>query len=205
MSTKYISPKQPRAIETERRFLESMNELLVSTSYRQLSIEMIAAHSNLQKGAFLNRFGSKRQALFLLFQQYCEDCYRNIDDMSQLVPYTDLSINEICANISSIFEQLLITHFSSNRAMFECFGEDLEVHELTKGIFKRTVAMMRAIQLRYGLNSQEAEANAFAATQILVTINFNFVMKAMPGLPIDKAKRHQLIGKLIAEALAFES
>lgn len=27
--------------------------------------------------------------------------------------------------------------------------------------------------------------NAFAATQILAMINFNFVMKAMPALPID--------------------
>jgi hypothetical protein len=201
----YITPKQPRAIETERRFLESMDALLTSTSYSTLSIEMIAEHAHLQKGAFLNRFGSKKQALFLLFKQYCDECYRSIDEMSQSVPNTNLGLVDLCAEISATFERLLIKHFSSNRAMYECFGEDLEVHDLTKGIFKRTVAMMMGIQKHYGLIQPEVQNNAFSATQILVTINFNFVMKAMPALPIEKAKRHRLIGKLIAEALAFKS
>lgn len=201
----YSPPKQPRAIETERRFLESMDELLASTSYSKLTIEMVADHAHLQKGAFLNRFGSKKQALFLLFKQYCDACYRGIDEMSQSVPKTQLGLDGLCAEISAKFEHLLVKHFSANRAMYECFAEDLEVHELTKGIFKRTVALMVSIQQRYGLDNPDADENAFAATQVLVTINFNFVMKAMPALPIDKTKRHRLIGKLIAEALAFET
>lgn len=204
-SEMYITPKQPRAIETERRFLESMDMLLVSNSYSKLSIEMIAEHAHLQKGAFLNRFGSKKQALFLLFRLYCEECYSTINEISQLVPNTTLSLNEMCASVSSQFEQLLIKNFSANRAMYECFAEDLEVHELTKGIFKSCVAMMLGIQNRYGLLNHEAKGNAFAATQLLVTINFNVVMKAMPAMPIEKTKRHKLIGNIIAEALTFKS
>lgn len=200
----YTPPQQQRAIESERRFLESMNALLKSTSYSKLSIEMIAAHSHLHKGAFLNRFGSKKQALFLLFKQYCDDCNCRIDQMNRSVPHANLSLSELCMNISATFEELLVKHFSSNRAMYECFAEELEVHELTKSIFKRTVAMMISIQKHYKFIRTDSHENAFAATQLLVTINFNSVMKAMPGLPIDSIKRHRLIGKMISEALTFE-
>lgn len=204
-TTMYNPPKQQRAIDTERRFLEAMDALLTSSSYSKISIEMIASHANLHKGAFLNRFGSKKQALVVLFGQYCEECYCHIDDMIRSVPKTGSNIESIGADISATFEQLLVKHFSANRGMYECFGEDLKVHPLTKGIFKRTVVMMKVIQSHYGITQRRASAQAFAATQILVTVNFNFVMNAMPGLPASQVKRHQLIGKLIAETLAFDA
>lgn len=65
--------------------------------------------------------------------------------------------------------------------------------------------MMREIQKKFFADSACSDVGAFAAAQLMVTINYNVVMKAMPAMPIEKSMRHKLIGKLIAEALTFKS
>lgn len=199
----YTPPKQQRAIETENRFLDAMDELLVTTSYAQLTIERIAVKAGLNKGSFLNRFGNKKQALFVLFKRYCDECQQRIAQKSSNISSADLPLDEICAEVSEQFEQLLIKHFSANRAMYECFTQELEVDDMTKNIFRSAVALMMVIQDRYAIAVVDREESAFYATQLLVTLNFNCVMKAMPAMPVDKSKRHKLVGKLLAQALMF--
>jgi hypothetical protein len=47
------------------------------------------------------------------------------------------------------YEALLKKYIASNRAMHEHFLKDLEVHELTKGIFRECVEMMRHIHKQF--------------------------------------------------------
>jgi hypothetical protein len=46
-----------------------------------------------------------------------------------------------------------------------------------------------------------SELGAYAAAQLLVSLNFHYVMRAMPALPLDDYQRHTLNAALIALAL----
>ena len=199
----YSPPQQTRAQATETRFLDAVEALLVTKSITRLTIDEIADHAQLSRGAFLKRFGSKKQALVLLFRRHCDDCN---DVMANIVKGLDSegqSVLDVCTHASESFERLLIKHFSANRAMYELYLEELEVHEWTKEIFLNAVSMMREIQKKHFSGSASSDVGAFAAAQLMVTINYNFVMKAMPGMPLDRQVRQQLIGKIMADALAL--
>ena len=60
--------------------------------------------------------------------------------------------------------------------------------------------MMRSVQSAYSLNSS-SDVGAYAAAQLLVSIDFHYVMKAMPALPADPEVRHQLIADLLVVAI----
>lgn len=199
----YSRPQQSRAQATEQRFLDAMDHLLVIKSITKLTIDEIADQAQLSRGAFLKRFGSKKQALILLFRRHCDECNEVMRDIVRGLGNDGQSLLGACTHASTSFELLLIKHFSSNRAMYELYLEDLEVHELTKGIFLNAVNMMREIQKTYLSGTASSDVGAFAAAQLMVTINYNVVMKAMPAMPIERQVRQPLIGKIIADALAI--
>lgn len=197
----YQKPKQSRSIETEQRFLDAFNRLLVSKSYGKLTIDDIADHAGLHRGAFLKRFGSKKQALMILWGQYCCQCSIAMQEMTQSLPDCTTSFEDTCIEISRRLEELQLRHFSANRAINEHFMEDLEVAEPTKEAFRESVEMMRCVQRRFLKGAHFSDAGAFAAAQLLLTINYNYVIRAMPALPMDAKIRHRLIGKVVLNAL----
>ena len=67
----YTPPTQARSRNTERRFLAALDELLRVNGYINTTIDDIADRAGLTKAAFLKRFGSKEQAVILLFSKYC--------------------------------------------------------------------------------------------------------------------------------------
>lgn len=76
---------------------------------------------------------------------------------------------------------------------------ELEAYDLTKRIFTECVHMMKHIQENF--LDKGTYAGVRSAAQVLVTVNFNYVLEAMPALPIDYTKRHQLIADLVETAL----
>lgn len=197
----YQKPKQSRAIETEQRFLDAFNRLLVSKSYGKLTIDDIADQAGLHRGAFLKRFGSKKQALMILWEQYCDQCSIAMQEMIHSLHDSSASLEDTCTEISRRLEQLQLGHFSANRAINEHFMEDLEVAEPTKEAFRESVEMMRCVQRKFLKGTHFSDAGAFAAAQLLLTINYNYVIRAMPALPMDAEIRHRLIGKVVLSAL----
>lgn len=197
----YRPPRQSRAIETERKFLQALDELLTEKSFSSTSIQEIAVRAGLDKGAFLKRFGTKKKALELLFEQYCGYVFSTLAELKgQLETYN--SAQDVCHAMSARLETLLSQNFSANRAMNELYLEELKVDDLTKGIFLATVDLMQAVQRRFQSElSGGGKAGAFAATQLLVTINYNYVLKAMPALPADPEVRHVMVARLLVEAL----
>jgi AcrR family transcriptional regulator len=196
----YKKPLQPRAIATENRFLDALNELLKDKSLGQLSIDEIAQHAQLTRGAFLKRFGSKKQALFVLWAFYCT---RASEEMVTIANgLQDFAcIEDACMHMSRRLEHIQTHAFSVNRAMHEDFQENLRIDPQTKKIFLDCVGLMRQVQKRFNLAHSASDAGAFAAAQLLITINYNYVLKAMPALPIDPQARHKLIGDVVALAL----
>lgn len=110
------------------------------------------------------------------------------------------TLHWLLRDASQRFEALLKMHLASNRAMHEMFMQRLEVHDMTKEIFIECVEMMRAIQKEYLLHGSFTDAGAFSAAQLLVTIDYNFVLRAMPALPQSHAQRHHLIADVLKVA-----
>lgn len=219
MVAPYTKPIQARAAETERRFLLALETLLAERSFAQLSVEDIAVQARLTRSAFLKRFGSKQQALLVLFQRYCDDCAATLDDLGRQLPVAPGAasaaaaagaggaaggghgLEAFCARVSARLEALIVRHFPANRAMHELFMEDLQVAQPTKTVFRQTVGFMRAVQHSHLGSVPRSEWSAYAAAQLLVTLNYNHVLRAMPAFPVEPEVRHRLIGVLLATTL----
>jgi len=196
----YKKPTQARAIATEQRFLNALDECLREKSFDATSIVDIAERAGLHRSAFLNRFGDKQQALLVLFERYCDLVFDVVETLrSNIDAYKTL--DALCREMSSQLEQIQMAHFGANRAMQEYFYQKLETHDLVKRIFLDTVGLMKSAQHKFLDESQPTDERAFAATQLLVTLNFNYVMRGMPGLPKGSEDRHALISKCMCAAL----
>lgn len=196
----YQPPSQSRSRNTERRFLAALDELLRVNGYSNTTIDEVAERAGLTRAAFLKRFGSKEQAVIVLFSKYCEQVsglMRSLHNQLPNFPNLHFTLREM----SQQFEAVLQMHMSSNRAMHEHFQQRLEVHDLTKQIFKQCVGLMKAVQARFHEEGSYTEAGAWYATQLLVTIDYNYLLRAMPALPEDHETRHSLVADLLEVAL----
>ena len=196
----YKKPQQTRAITSEQRFLDALHELLQEKSFRQLTIDEIAERAIQTRSAFLKRFGSKKQALLILYERYCDKVFATMAQIEQNLPQYK-SAQDACSQSSRLAERLQVADFPANRAMHEVFQEELAVDPRTKAIFMGCVELMRKIQKQWPQGTPPTDAGAFAAAQMFFTIGYNYVLKAMPGLPADPDARHTLIGNIVSEAL----
>lgn len=193
-------PIQARSKLTERKFLRAFDELLRLHGFAATTIDDVAKLSGQTRSAFIKRFGSKQGALEALFEKYCDaasatmrDLVLELDNAAKLHP--------VLTSTSQRYEALLQTHKASNRAMHEHFMKDLEVHDLTKGIFRQSVEMMSHIQQKFLEDGTYTHKGAWAAAQVLVTVNYNYVLEAMPAFPVGYSERHHLIADLLEVAL----
>lgn len=196
----YQKPIQPRAIATEQRFLDALHHLLKDKSFGQLSIDEIAGHAGLTHSAFLKRFGTKKQALLVLYEKYCDKASAVMAEISRNMAVYE-HIEDVCQEMSIQLERIQLDDFPANRAMHEDFLGNLKVDPRTKKIFLECVELMRCVQKVFMKGTAASDTGAFAAAQLLITINYNYVLKAMPALPGSADLRHRLIGKIVAEAL----
>lgn len=196
----YQAPKQQRAIESETRFLNAFDEILKQRSYNNTTILDIANRAGLHKGAFLKRFGTKRGALVELFERYCIAASSAIAQGHARIDQHSL-LHELCFELSQTQEKLQLIHFSANRAMHEFFMEELEVEPQTKRIFKQLAGLMQSIQNHYLPDQNCTAEGAYAAAQLMVTLNYNYVLQAMPAFPSNHKQRHDLIANLVIRAL----
>ena len=198
----YVKPKQQRALETEQKFLDALDECLKSKSYSETSINDIADVAGLHRGAFINRFGSKQEALFQLYSRYADRASAVLQAIeSRLDAFS--SLNEVCVHMSHELERIQLLDFSANRAMNEFFLSELKTDPQTIRIFKETVALMKQVQHKFLPLGSFTDTGAYAGAQILVTSNYFYVLNAMPALPRDREVRHGLIGQWISQALVL--
>jgi AcrR family transcriptional regulator len=198
----YVKAKQPRGIATEQSFLDAFEQCLGQKSFLATTVDDIAETAGLSRGAFLRRFGSKKAALLALYGRFCDAALEEVARIS-LHMYTWKTLEEACVEASHSLERLQAAHFAANRAMHELFLDSLSAEPKTKEIFLATVALMRAFQRHFLPGQPCTEAGAFAASQLLVTVNYNYVLKAMPALPRQADERHRMIAHWMAWALRF--
>ena len=92
--------------------------------------------------------------------------------------------------------------FSANRAMFQYFEEELQANPITKMVFMECVDLMVRIRKKFLHIDSERDTCDFSAAQLLITLNYNYVLRAMPGFPADHTQRHKLIGQLTSIILS---
>lgn len=198
----YRSPTQLRAKKTEDTFLSAFRQLLSDQGFAKTSIDEIALLSGQTRSAFLSRFGTKKAALFVLFDEYCAEVSELMTNISLQIQRFDDA--EACVNrMSTSLEARLIKHFASNRAMHEIYLEDLQTDERTQRIFRQLVELMRQTQEHHLSSVGYTSTGAYCAAQLLVTINYNYVLKAMPAFAREVDLRHDLISKAVVTALKF--
>lgn len=193
---KYREPTQPRSKVTQERFLTALSGLLEANALSDISVDDIALKAGLTHAAFMKRFGSKDQAVFLLFETYAVEVDKLIATLEGDID-KHRSLIDVLQEVSMRLEAIIATHFSANRAMFEMFQRKLETHPLTKQIFRNSVQLFHKFQNHFLEPGTFTEAGAWASTQLLVTLNFNYLMGAMPGLPREAETRHQFIARLL--------
>ena len=196
----YRKPQQWRSQQTEHAFLDAFDRVLAKVSYHDATVAGIAQEAGLTQSAFMSRFGSKQFALERLFDRFCQDVYAALDEINQGT-WRQMELTDLWVHLSKTYEGLVIQHWGANRAMHELFLKTGHISTQTKQIFKATTVMMyRQLEVRQ-LTSFPPQA-VFSAAQLLVTVNYNYVLNAMPALPADSEARHGLISRLLMAALA---
>jgi AcrR family transcriptional regulator len=196
----YQRPKQSRAEQTEKRILDAYGQLLLLQSYHDTTVGQIADAAAVSHGAFMTRFGSKRNALGRLFELFCDDVYLVLDRLRKASSPVNAKILDYLMSVSKEYEALVILHWGANRAMHEIFLKEGVIDDQTKGIFKATVAALHPKFCEI-LQQDLPIERSFAAIQLMVTVNYNHVLGAMPGLPQKDDERHGLIGETMVAAL----
>lgn len=196
----YSKPIQDRAKKTTELFLQALAQQLLLKGYAKTTLDDVVSQCGFTRAAFIKRFGSKEAAVLVLFEAYCDEAHERMTKIQASLG-TEPSLHNVLYTVSSTFEDLLTKHLAVNRAMHEHFLQNLEVHNLTKRIFIQCVAMMEQIQSEYLKGVTCSSQGAWAAAQLLVTTDYNYALKAMPGLPADKKQRHELIADVIEVAL----
>lgn len=203
---RYRPPIQGRAIETEQRFIESAKKLFAKQGTAATTIDDIANDAGLHRGAFLKRFGSKDGAKHLIFDEYCKDALCAIARYrSDLESRSWKDIDAALYHISIRLEKVQRDHFAANRAMYEDYACGLRIHEKTKEIFRELVELIKYTDQFFYANSERSKDCYYACAQLLVTLNFEYVLSAMPGLPRDEVARHSMIALAASIALSREA
>jgi AcrR family transcriptional regulator len=200
LSKMYSTPKQQRGFLTEQRFLDALDKCLHSKSFSDTSVEEIASTAGLHRGAFLKRFGSKKGALKILYSRYCSQAHDEIRRIRDSKSEWSSALM-VCKEASVGLERIQKQSFACNRAMQELFIESLTTDEQTKDIFLAAVLLLREIQEGFFPENSHSESGALAATQLMVTVNYNFLLNAMPALPREADQRHSLIAECMVLAL----
>lgn len=195
----FRKPIQKRAEISTQRFLSALDELLREKSFNDLSVVEIAERSCQTKSAFLKRFGTKEQSLFVLFSVYADEVSASMARFTKEFDEAK-SLPELFFGMSFHFERMLLKHFSANRAMNENFNTNLQNHPITERIFSECVTMMQVIQQRV-VKQGYSDAGARSAAQLLVSLNFHYTLKAMPALPEDTTARHSLVAEILSVAV----
>lgn len=196
----FTPPKQDRSRQSTDAFLDALEACLNTTGMTRTTIEQVAERAQLGRAAFLRRFGSKREAVLVLYDRYADQCVTELDRLRTVVG----SFATAEAFLTSLYagaEQMQLAHFGLNLAMNQDFADELETAAGTKRVFYAFLGIMEQLQDMFlPPETKNAEAR-FAASQLIITVSLNYTLRAMPGLPREAGRRHALMGQIAWLAL----
>ncbi|HCY99383.1 MAG: hypothetical protein A3D16_20020 [Rhodobacterales bacterium RIFCSPHIGHO2_02_FULL_62_130] len=201
MFMNFSPPKQDRSRLTTDAYLDALEACLNVTGMTRTTIEQVATRAGLGRGAFIRRFGSKRQAVLVLYDRYAGVCVEELE--AQLKKAATCTAPEtFLAELYAATECMHGIHFGLNMAMLQDFADELATADGTKRVFRAFVSVMAALQSRFLPSAAISPEGRYAASQLIVTTSLNYVLRAMPGMPRDADRRHALMGRIAWLALS---
>lgn len=198
----YRPPQQSRSRTSEDEMLAAFQSSLEKHGYLETNLEQVAAEAGLSRPGFLKRFGSKKGALIILYNRYCDECVDVLKSIrDEVSDYTNLT--DFFSMLYQRTEEAQLANFAVNRAMSQDFFAELSVAEGTVEVFKAFLEVMNELQKQDYVPQAVTPAGQYAASQLIITIGLNSALGAMTGLPRDKSERVALVGHLAKEAFLF--
>lgn len=196
----FSPPKQDRSRLTTDAYLDALEACLNVTGMSRTTIEQVAVRAGLGRTAFIRRFGSKRQAVLVLYDRYAGVCVEELE--AQLKRAATCTAPEtFLAELYAATERMHRIHFGLNMAMLQDFADELATADGTKRVFRAFLSVMAALQVRFLPPTASSTEGQYAASQLIVTTSLNYVLRAMPGMPRDADRRHTLMGRIAWLAL----
>lgn len=190
----YRKPVQPRAIETERRFLNSARKLFKERGAVGTTIDEIAQDALLHRGAFLKRFGSKDGLKSELYKEYFHYANERLENYRNRLRQTDFAtLNEALYYASVQIEKTQVLFFPVTRIMYEDFTIDLQEKRAARTLYYKTVQLINETDLFFHPRQKRNKHGTRACAQLLITLNFEYVIEALYGFPRDAQLRHRMI------------
>ena len=197
----FTSPKQDRSRLTTESFLDALEACLNDSGMSRTTIDRVAARCGLGRGAFISRFGSKRAAVLVLYERYADLCLDGLVALrSRIGEYSDPV--SFLTDLYRATEDMQRAHFGLNFAMSQDFSEELVTVDGTKRVFRGFLDVMQALEAHFLTSRPPCRESWFAASQLIISTSLNFVLRAMPGMPRDRERRHVLMGKVAWLALS---
>ncbi|WP_306047883.1 TetR/AcrR family transcriptional regulator [Nioella sp. MMSF_3534] len=190
----YVAPRQGRAIETEAKFLEAAEKLFAKNGFNNTTIDHIACAAGLHRGAFLKRFGSKYAIADILFERYCSESVCRLNETLQAMRGGEFAgFRDMLIQISVGLEMVLRKHIAANRAFNEILANRLEIEEKANNLFRHFIQVFRDGFAHFSPGEEVAKRDAIPPAQLLVVLNYNYVLEIAPSLPREHLQRHNAI------------
>jgi AcrR family transcriptional regulator len=161
-------------------------------SYASVSFRELAADCGCSVGAVQYHFGTKEEALYDIWDYYCDKCLQQLKDLDNIKRPADTDeVYRYIQLLSKMISKLQLDHTGLNQAMNQKFVEKNNVHRTTLQIMKQlSLNIRQKVQFVHKRVSQE---QCDACAQILVTINLNRSLGGCPLLPSDDERFHKFI------------
>ena len=195
---------QERAIETRQGLREAFITSITENGYAYTSISAVAERANSSVGAFQNHFGTKKSALELFWNEYCETALTELKQIEQeYAPCERFDILAFLSDFSARISKLQAENLGLNQAMNLHFINDKEIHTKTVEIMEKVVeTIFYVVNKNTGLTYSPMSARI--AGQILITLNLNFTLGGARLLPASPLERHKAIASAAAASLLLD-
>ena len=192
---------QERAIETRQGLREAFITSITENGYANTSISAVAERANSSVGAFQNHFGTKKAALELFWNEYCETAITELKQIEQeYIPCERFDILAFLSDFSARISKLQAENLGLNQAMNLHFINDKEIHVKTVEIMEKAVeTIFHVVKQNPGFNTSPMSARI--AGQILITLNLNYTLGGARLLPASPLERHNAIASAAAASL----
>ena len=192
---------QERAVNTKQGLKKAFIVAITENGYANTSIAAVAEKACSSVGAFQNHFGTKKAALELFWNEYCESAITELKQIEQ--EYLQSACFDIIAflcDVSVRISRLQGENLGLNQAMNLHFINDKEIHLKTVEIMEKAVeTIFYVVNKNTGFNASPMAARI--AVQILITLNLNYTLGGARLLPASPLERHNAIASAAAASL----
>ena len=171
-------------------------------SYASVSFRELAADCGCSVGAVQYHFGTKEEALYDIWEHYCNKCFQQIKDLENEPEIASIEeVRDYIQLLSKMISKLQFDHIGLNQAMNQHFVEKNNVHRTTLQIMKQlSLHIHQKVQI---VDERVSQEQCDACTQILVTMNLNRSLGGCPLLPSDNESFHNFIAHASTSLLRY--